>query len=72
MAFHAHLDGYFGTFATLNDLRTWANGLVRKNPSLTGKVLQIHKALRTVTCGSTSAAVYSGKPGWYREIVIGA
>ena len=70
MKFHGHLGGFSQTFDSLNDLRTWANGLVAQY-GLKGEKLKIHKAIKTFAAGKASSAVYGGKPSHYREIVIG-
>jgi len=70
MKFHGYLAGFSQTFDSLDALRAWANGLVAQY-GLKGEKLKIHKAVKTFAVGKASAAIYSGKPSHYREIVIG-
>ncbi len=71
--FHAYLAGFSRDFGSLDEVLAWANGLVSQYAFVQGQTLKIHKAMsvRVAKDGSGSVAIYSGKPGGYREIVIG-
>ena len=71
--YHAYLAGFSRDFDSLDELRTWANGLVAQY-GLKGEVLKIHKSVKVFETkdGSGFAAVFSGKAPYYRELVIGA
>jgi hypothetical protein len=68
MKFRAHLEGFTGHFATVDELSVWANRLASKYANLFGKKLQIWKA-KSIASGGI-AAVYNSTPDY--EIVVGA
>ena len=67
MLYRAYLDGFTGHFASVSELKVWAEGMCRRY-SLTGKTCVIHRAIWTAHDGS--AAHYSAEPT--RCVVVGA
>lgn len=57
----ATLDGFEGSFASVAELKAWAEKLIRRYPDLIGKTCKVW---------ASSTGVFSPKPT--REIVIGA
>lgn len=43
--YHAHVDGFFGTFLSLDALRAWA--IVRRQKGCAGKTMSIRQGIRT-------------------------
>lgn len=71
MQYRAETEGFTGHFATLDALKAWVHDLNdRYYGRLTGKVCRVYKAVHV--CADGSGAEYSVKPGFFREIVIGA
>lgn len=68
MTYQAQIEGFTGHFATVTELKAWADALVRRYPDLIGKTAKIWKATWVAKDGS--GASYTGLPT--REIVIGA
>ena len=68
MTYRAELEGFHGSFATVAELKAWAETLIRLYPDLIGKTAKIWKATWVARDGS--GASYTGMPT--REIVIGA
>lgn len=68
MAYRAELEGFTGHFATVADLKIWADGLIARYGDMKGKVCRIYKAVWVAADGS--GAQYLGKPTL--EIVVGA
>ena len=67
MLYRAYLDGFTGHFASVLELKGWAEGLSRRY-NLTGKTCVIHRAIWTAHDGS--AAQYSAEPT--KCVVVGA
>lgn len=68
MNYRAELDGFTGHFATVAELKIWAEGLIARHTGMTGKVCRIYKAMWVARDGS--GASYNGMPT--REVVVGA
>lgn len=71
MQYRAETEGFVGDFPTLAALDAW---VCAKNQEchgiLTGKVCRVYKAVHV--CSDGSGAEYSLKPGFFREVIIGA
>ncbi len=67
MTYRAHIDGFYGHFTTVAELKAWAEALIHRYPDLVGKTCKIWKASWVAKDGS--GAQYGAVT---REIVIGA
>ena len=66
MLYLAQVEGFTGHFATVQELKAWAEALSRRY-GLRGKIVSIYKAVWVASDGS--GAQYRGIPT--REVVIG-
>lgn len=47
--YHTYAEGFYGDFTSLDAVRDWARGLVKRYPDLAGKELKIWQGVRTGT-----------------------